>query len=135
MANDKLKYVGDDFFTHLAEVEQLAKDKYPEIYNAFKANEGGQFLMDMIAHVGSGISFTQNRKVANQFLEDTSSKAIILKYANMFNYKPYNGSGAIVEITAVMDSAKSFPVQVFPDEELLGPDSSIYYVIGDLCGR
>lgn len=129
MGSEK-KYVADDFWTHLQELEQMAKDKYPEIYNAFKANEGGQFHMDMVAHVASGISFVQNRKVANQFLEDTFSKAIILKYANMFNYKPYNGSGALIEINAVMDAPKAFPVQIFPDTELLGPDNNIYYVIG-----
>ena len=55
---EKLKYVGDDFWTHLQELEQLAKDKYPDVYNAFKVNEGGQFNLDMLAHIGSGISFT-----------------------------------------------------------------------------
>ena len=128
--DERLKYVGDDFWTHLSELEQIAKDNYPDVYNAFKPNEGGQFLMDIVAHGLSGIAFVQNRKVANQFLEDTSSKNIILKYANMFNYKPYNGSGAVVELNAVLDSAKSFPVKVFPDDELIGPDNNIYYVIG-----
>ena len=127
---EKLKYVGDDFWTHLQELEQLAKDKYPDVYNAFKVNEGGQFNLDMLAHIGSGISFTQNRKVDNQFLEDTLSKAVILKWANQFNYKPFNGSGSTVEVLAVMDSAKTFPVQIFPNDEMLGPDSAVYYVIG-----
>lgn len=127
---EKLKYVGDDFWTHLQELEQLAKDKYPDVYNAFKVNEGGQFNLDMLAHIGSGISFTQNRKVDNQFLEDTLSKNVILKWSNQFNYKPFNGSGAVVEVLATMDSAKAFPVQVFPNDEMLGPDSAIYYVIG-----
>jgi len=124
------KYTGDDFFTHLSEIEVWTKTNYPSVYNSFKSADGGQFLFDLVAHVASGVSFVQNRKVLDQFLEDTRSKNIILKYANMFNYKPFNGSGASIDVNLTLDQAYVFPIPIEIGRESGGPDGSVWYIDG-----
>lgn len=100
MASQKdIKYIGREFGDFKSQLEEFAKNYFPDTYNDFSETSPGMMFIEMSAYIGDVLSFYQDTQLQETFLQHAQNPSNLYTLAYMMGYRPKVSSAAEVELT------------------------------------
>ena len=99
MASQKdIKYIGREFGDFKSQLEEFAKNYFPDTYNDFSETSPGMMFIEMSAYIGDVLSFYQDTQLQETFLQHAQNPSNLYTLAYMMGYRPKVSSAAEVEL-------------------------------------
>jgi len=100
MASQKdIKYIGREFGDFKSQLEEFAKNYFPDTYNDFSETSPGMMFIEMSAYIGDVLSFYQDTQLQETFLQHAQNPSNLYTLAYMMGYRPKVSSASEVELT------------------------------------
>lgn len=100
MATQKdIKYIGREFGDFKSQLEEFAKNYFPDTYNDFSETSPGMMFIEMSAYIGDVLSFYQDTQLQETFLQHAQNPSNLYTLAYMMGYRPKVSSASEVELT------------------------------------
>lgn len=90
----RFKYIASDFDSLLVAFEEIIRTNYGPYWNDFSKSNLGQALMDLLAFVGDGLHYYQNKRANNLYLDTVERRDILQKIVKLLEYDPTGAVGA-----------------------------------------
>ena len=97
-SNKDIKYIGREFGDFKSQLEEFAKNYFPDTYNDFSETSPGMMFIEMAAYVGDVLSFYQDTQLQETFLQHAQNPSNLYTLAYMMGYRPKVSSAAEVEL-------------------------------------
>lgn len=112
MAQDReIKYVNREFTGFKQQLEEFAKNYFPNTYNDFSPTSPGTMFMEMAAYVGDVLSFYQDMQLQETYLQYAKNPANLYDLAYMMGYRPKTTtvSEVDIEVSYLLDATNGSP--------------------------
>lgn len=107
--NRDIKYINRNFDDFKTQLQEFAKNYFPDTYNDFSPTSPGMMFIEMASYVGDILSFYQDTQLQETFLQHAKDPANLYSLAYMMGYRPHATtiSEAELEITQRVDASGS----------------------------
>ena len=108
---NRIKHVADTFEGLVEELKGFTREKLGTEYEDFGNDDTATLLMEWIAYVGASVSWSSDRKLADNIMEFTRSLSIATAMAESEGLKLRGRSPQMTEITIQSESANSISIE------------------------
>jgi len=123
----RVRYVGQDFQTHVNESTEFLKTKYPDEYNDWVDSNAGIALIQLIGYTAQGLSFYMNRRTTDIYMNTAQTPSAISKIARMLNYTIEAASSASADIVVTLKNGPyTYPITIRKGFRFSGPNGLIF---------
>ena len=107
--NRDIKYINRNFDNFKTQLQEFAKNYFPDTYNDFSPTSPGMMFMEMASYVGDVLSFYQDTQLQETFLQHAKDPANLYSLAYMMGYRPHATtiSESTLEVTQKVDASGS----------------------------
>lgn len=122
MASKDIKYVGRDFDSFKANLQEFAKNYFPNTYSDFETASPGQMFIEMASYVGDVLSYYTDYALKESMIHRATERKNLYDLAQGFGYKPKIS----VASTVLLDVYIKIPaLQVSSEDNAYGGASSV----------
>ena len=97
-AERDIKYLTRDFNDFKSQLQEFAKNYFPDTFNDFSDASPGTMFMEMAAYVGDVLSYYQNAQLQENFLALAKEKENLYNLAYSLGYRPRATNTSTVEL-------------------------------------
>lgn len=90
----RFRYTARDFESLLAAFEEIIRTNYEPYWNDFFQSNLGKALMDLLAFVGDGVHFYQDKRANNLYLDTVERRDIMQRIVKLLAYDPTGPIGS-----------------------------------------
>ena len=93
-----IKYLNRDFNDFKSQLQEFARNYFPDTFNDFSDASPGTMFMEMAAYVGDVLSYYQNSQLQENFLALAKEKENLYNLAYSLGYRPRATNTSTVEL-------------------------------------
>lgn len=125
----QVKYSGRDFDTLLDDLQFRLESRFGDDYTDFATSTMGIILLDIISYSMTQLSWYQDRRATEGFLETALKRASVSRLTRPLGYRMRPATSATVDLDVTPEEAQDFEWRVYEGFKFSGPENLTFEVL------
>jgi hypothetical protein len=128
----QVKYSGRDFDTLLDDMEFRLTSRFGDDYTDFATSTMGVILLDIVSYAMSQLSWYQDRRATEAFLETALQRSSVSRLTRPLGYQMRPSTSSTTGLSVTPDEAQSFEWRVYTGFQFSGPSGLKFEAMEDV---
>lgn len=128
----RVKYSGRDFDTLFDDLSFRLRDRYGDDYSDFATSSMGVILMDIMAYALDQLSWYQDRRATEAFLDTAIKRSSVSRLTRPLGYQMRPATSSTTYVTVTPDEALPFEWKVYRGFKFSGPEGLVFESLEDV---